>query len=222
VPLEKGSSRETVRRNIEEMEASGHPRRQAVAAALRTAHPEGGGDMEPREMLSAKSHRKAAEAEKSFARDEGGYQPVTAMTHADINKKNEQYWGNIGPASSPEAAPELAGTRVAPVKVYGGTEDEVSPTQSDPGDRRSDNLLSTGAEEMSDSCDSTLAQRAARKESNKNKISQQLGPTTRGMLAEGIKGKGGMSLHGKEGRKEIKKEGLHTRKVSELAHIELD
>ena len=70
--------------------------------------------------------------------------------------------------------------------------------------------------------DSTPAQRVARKEANKNKVSQQLGPTTRGMLAEGIKGKGGMPLHGKAGRKEIKAEGLHTRKMSELEHIDVD
>lgn len=38
MPLKKGSSRATIRHNIEEMEASGHPHRQAVAAALNTAH----------------------------------------------------------------------------------------------------------------------------------------------------------------------------------------
>ena len=37
MPLEQGRSRAVVGRNIREMEASGHPRRQAVAAALHTA-----------------------------------------------------------------------------------------------------------------------------------------------------------------------------------------
>jgi hypothetical protein len=37
MPLTKGSSREVVGHNIKEMEASGHPRKQAIAASLREA-----------------------------------------------------------------------------------------------------------------------------------------------------------------------------------------
>jgi hypothetical protein len=37
MPLERGSSRAVVSRNISEMVRAGHPQRQAVAAALRTA-----------------------------------------------------------------------------------------------------------------------------------------------------------------------------------------
>lgn len=37
MPLKRGSSRKTISANIEEMIASGHPRKQAVAAALRNA-----------------------------------------------------------------------------------------------------------------------------------------------------------------------------------------
>lgn len=37
MPLEKGSSRETIGHNIKEMEASGHPRDQAIAASLKEA-----------------------------------------------------------------------------------------------------------------------------------------------------------------------------------------
>ena len=37
MPLKKGSSRSTISSNIREMVAAGHPRRQAVAAALNTA-----------------------------------------------------------------------------------------------------------------------------------------------------------------------------------------
>lgn len=37
MPLKKGSSRAVVSANIEEMIASGHPQKQAVAAALRQA-----------------------------------------------------------------------------------------------------------------------------------------------------------------------------------------
>jgi hypothetical protein len=37
MPLKEGSSRETISHNIEEMEKSGHPHKQAVAAALHNA-----------------------------------------------------------------------------------------------------------------------------------------------------------------------------------------
>jgi hypothetical protein len=37
MPLEKGTSKETISKNISEMVASGHPREQAIAAALNTA-----------------------------------------------------------------------------------------------------------------------------------------------------------------------------------------
>jgi hypothetical protein len=39
MPLAKGSSRATISKNIKEMVAAGHPVKQAVAAALHTAHP---------------------------------------------------------------------------------------------------------------------------------------------------------------------------------------
>lgn len=59
MPLEKGTSRETIKHNIEEMKEHGHSQAQAVAAALHTAHPQGGKD----EFNSEKKE----EAEKSGA-----------------------------------------------------------------------------------------------------------------------------------------------------------
>lgn len=42
MPLQKGKSQKVIGKNIEEMQESGHPHDQAVAAALHTAHPNGG------------------------------------------------------------------------------------------------------------------------------------------------------------------------------------
>lgn len=41
MPLKKGKSRETIGENIKEMEEAGHPKKQAVAAALNTARKSG-------------------------------------------------------------------------------------------------------------------------------------------------------------------------------------
>ncbi len=41
MPLKKGKSRKVIGRNIKEMMASGHPRKQAIAAALETARRSG-------------------------------------------------------------------------------------------------------------------------------------------------------------------------------------
>jgi hypothetical protein len=45
MPLHPGKSKEVISKNIEEMQASGHPHSQAVAAALHNAHPNGGHNM---------------------------------------------------------------------------------------------------------------------------------------------------------------------------------
>lgn len=41
MPLEKGKSRAVIGKNIAEMEASGHPKNQAIAAALNEARQSG-------------------------------------------------------------------------------------------------------------------------------------------------------------------------------------
>ena len=42
MPLEKGTSEKVISHNIEEMKEHGHSQAQAVAAAMHTAHPQGG------------------------------------------------------------------------------------------------------------------------------------------------------------------------------------
>jgi hypothetical protein len=42
MPLAKGTSKEVIFKNIEEMRKHGHSHEQSVAAALHTAHPQGG------------------------------------------------------------------------------------------------------------------------------------------------------------------------------------
>ncbi len=41
MPLKKGTSRDTIGSNIKEMERSGHPKKQAIAAALNEARESG-------------------------------------------------------------------------------------------------------------------------------------------------------------------------------------
>ncbi len=41
MPLEKGTSKKTIGKNIKEMESSGHPAKQAIAASLNMARKSG-------------------------------------------------------------------------------------------------------------------------------------------------------------------------------------
>jgi hypothetical protein len=70
---------------------------------------------------------------------------TTAMTAADVNAKNRTYWdGANGNVSSPAdaAKPPMRVVTDRKVQVYDPyAHDEVMPTQSDPPDTRSDNLL---------------------------------------------------------------------------------
>ena len=55
MPLKKGKSRKTIGKNISEMESSGHPHKQAVAAALNTARQSGANiPMPPKKKAKAR------------------------------------------------------------------------------------------------------------------------------------------------------------------------
>ena len=56
MPLKRGASKATISSNIREMIHSGHPKNQAVAAALDTARKSGGGGHVPPKKES-KKHR---------------------------------------------------------------------------------------------------------------------------------------------------------------------
>jgi hypothetical protein len=186
VPLLKGKS--NIGHNIEEMQSHGHPHKQAVAAALHTAL-DTGGDM-PEKLAT------------------------TAMTAAEINEKNRGYWGGEnGNVASPVHAPVVAADR-KPVPVWHGHGlDEVEPTQSEPADNRSDNLLERGhggldgvvsgyragkaaGEELAGEgrvpgMDSTEQERTARKQANPHKLSQAptFTPEQRNSIAKSLKGR---------------------------------
>jgi hypothetical protein len=120
MPLQSGSSRTAVSANIKTEIAAGKPQKQAVAIALKEA----GLNRDNYNEEKYEEARKAGAVKDAevFAH------PTTAMTVADINARNRNYWGDIGPAN--------------------GVRDEVSPTQSNPPDRRSDNLLTGPGADM--------------------------------------------------------------------------
>ena len=144
MPLLKGKA--NIGHNVEEMEKSGHPRKQAVAAALHTAldversvlH-----GVDDGEEVTLNSHMKEQAQKKGaiMSHDAPEMIATTAMTAAEVNEKNKQYWqgekGNVS-SEAKEASPALAQS----VPVYNPhAVDAVTPTQSWPPDTRSDNLL---------------------------------------------------------------------------------
>jgi hypothetical protein len=92
MPLTPGSSRETVSENISEMVHSGHPQKQAVAAALHEAG------------LSNQQDDEKGMAEKAAAghKDDGhygdtrienfDYRPVGPRSLDEIQKEADTYW----------------------------------------------------------------------------------------------------------------------------------
>jgi hypothetical protein len=178
MPLLPGKS--NIGHNVKEMEQHGHPKAQAVAAALHTALD----DEEVKSMLIPATNHKndkqanagawgagqtsynqslAAQAKRAHgivSYDESGtaqleqeanalgtsddlpYKPVTTMTLKQINDMGHELWagphGNVGSDVGNESS--LPQSAQKPIPVYPAG-DEVSPAQSDPPDRRNDNLL---------------------------------------------------------------------------------
>lgn len=135
MPLLKGKA--NIGHNIEEMEEHGHPKKQAVAAALHTALDKEEDSEEG--TINSKLTKSAQAKGVIMSHDDHRPTSTTAMTVADINARNTRMWGgedgNLG-------TPEIAQGRARPIPVYDvHGADEVAPTQSDPPDTRSDNLL---------------------------------------------------------------------------------
>jgi hypothetical protein len=73
MPLHPGKSEDVIKKNIEEMQASGHPHDQAVAAALHNAHPNGGKNMaEGGKVERSELAHPVPNAMMARAMDEGG------------------------------------------------------------------------------------------------------------------------------------------------------
>ena len=123
MPLNEGSSRATVSANIGREIEAGKPQKQAVAIALSKAG-KSNKDVDGEEGTLNSKEMKEAEKEGAVKSHDGDAVATTSMSISDIARKNRDYWGNIG------------------------TADEVSPTQSNPPDRRSDNLLTGPGAEM--------------------------------------------------------------------------
>lgn len=109
MPLTKGTSQEVIRKNIEEMKASGRPTRVAVAAALHTAHPNGGKDsivsaaqkgyrtgqaLAEGSMMDDYNERTIQHAVKEgqLVSHDAETQATTMLTAAQVNEQNKKYW----------------------------------------------------------------------------------------------------------------------------------
>lgn len=115
MPLKKGKSRETISNNIEEMEASGHPHDQAVAAALNTA---GKSRKKKKKKMTHRQEGGPVSAANSFVVGEDGPEVFTPKEDGVIipNPKTKKKKGSHhGPAEVPKPRkPKMAKTPKAP------------------------------------------------------------------------------------------------------------
>jgi hypothetical protein len=58
MPLRKGSSKETISKNIRELKSSGRPQKQAVAIAINTAKPRKKKPVAPKRVMRSSTRRK--------------------------------------------------------------------------------------------------------------------------------------------------------------------
>lgn len=119
MPLKNGSSKATIKTNIEEMEASGHPHDQAVAAALHNAHPKSGKNMAEGGTTSGNPSELDSGIKDATASDF----LLPYLLGPSLGKAAEE----VGPAlKGLGEAGEVTLGRVAP-KMEGALADEVTP-----------------------------------------------------------------------------------------------
>lgn len=99
MPLHKGSSKKVVGENIEEMQASGHPHDQAVAASLHNAHPNGGKNMAEGGMVSASSPTVQSDPKDNFYSQVG--QETTNGVNHDMDAVKEYIMKMFGKPMMP-------------------------------------------------------------------------------------------------------------------------
>jgi hypothetical protein len=148
MPLEKGSSRETIGNNIAEMEASGHPRAQAIAAALHSAK-----DMAPSKWATLKrlfgewiAEEEAEPEHKDNAEDEtdtpqgAGVAFVTPSGHAlFMRRAGGGEWAFPGGRVEDGESPAEAAHREAREECGEDCLGDAEPDDLSPMDRRETN-----------------------------------------------------------------------------------
>lgn len=113
MPLEKGSSSKVIGHNVSEMEASGHPKKQAVAAALHTAYDEEGIEGQDAGWEEGKHKRGQPGNAGEFASGSGGgskktvSDPIT-KTNVPIKPIKQQAGGPTSHSGVPDTEEQRA------------------------------------------------------------------------------------------------------------------
>ena len=87
MPLKSGKSQKVIGHNIHEMEASGHPHKQAVAAALHNADYAEGGEVMDKDHDELMDHVAREAVEAVHAKDHASFKSALHVLVADLLQK---------------------------------------------------------------------------------------------------------------------------------------